>query len=100
MISGFCYNVRSTLFWDFKQQRMVVPYQHCSSTYLSHLQGSIMTLEDGMDRLSQSISNYHCMGIPDVHWWMFKCCCNATLCTKTWVFTWVWWWLLTKSWKV
>ena len=32
--------MRSTLFWDFTQHRVVYLYRHFGTTYLSHLQGS------------------------------------------------------------
>jgi hypothetical protein len=32
--------LRSVLFWDFTQRRIVFPYQRFGATYRSHLQGS------------------------------------------------------------
>jgi hypothetical protein len=55
---------RPALFWDIKQRVVVIPYRHFGTTYMSHLQGSIilgfLTLEDGTARLSQYVgNNYH-----------------------------------------
>jgi len=32
--------LRSAMFWDFKQYRMVAPYHHFKNSHQSHLQGS------------------------------------------------------------
>jgi len=56
--------LRSSLFWDVTQHTLVIGYLCCRTAYQSHLQGSsipsspvFLTLEDGMDRLSQNISD-------------------------------------------
>ena len=46
--------MRSALFWDFTQRRMVVCCRRFGTTYQSHLQG---TLEDGTDRFSRNVGN-------------------------------------------
>jgi hypothetical protein len=48
--------LRSALFWDFTQHRMVVPYWRFRTTYWFHLRGpSCVALEYGTDRLSWNI---------------------------------------------
>jgi len=42
--------MRSALFCDFTQRRMVVCYRRFGTTYRPHLQRSSLTLEDGTDR--------------------------------------------------
>ena len=54
VISGFHRDVRSALFGDFTQRKLVIPYRRFGTTYPSHLQGSRI-LEDGTDRLSRNI---------------------------------------------
>jgi hypothetical protein len=41
--------MRSLLFWDVTQHRLVVSYRRFGTTYRSHLQGSSLTLEYGTD---------------------------------------------------
>jgi len=45
--------MRSAVFWDFMQRRMVIPYRRCGTvqTTSSILKGQ----EDGTDRLSRNV---------------------------------------------
>jgi hypothetical protein len=60
--------IRSALFWDIVQHRVVILYRRFGTTHRSHLQGSnrlsrnvgtempkdFLTLEDGADKLSRN----------------------------------------------
>ena len=50
----------SSLFWNFTQHRLVVIDRRFGTIYRSHLQGSssLLTLENGTDRLSRNVGNY------------------------------------------
>jgi hypothetical protein len=55
-------SMRSSLFWDIAQHRLVVTYRRFGATYRSHPQGSSspffldsLTLEDGTDTLPRSV---------------------------------------------
>jgi len=52
--------MRSSLFWDVTQRRLVVSYQRFGTTYRSHLQGSSSQtpLKDGTNTLSRNVGNY------------------------------------------
>jgi hypothetical protein len=58
--------MRSSLFWDVTQRRLVVSYRRFGTSYRSQLQGSIfkgrtvdwLIHEDGTDRLSRNVGNY------------------------------------------
>jgi hypothetical protein len=49
--------LRSALFWDFMQDRMVVPLQCFRTTYQSLLFFDCLTLQDGTNRLSQNVGS-------------------------------------------
>ena len=51
--------LRFALFWDFTLRRRVVSDRCFGKSYRSHLKGSgsLLTLEDGTDRLSRKISS-------------------------------------------
>ena len=72
VIQNFVTTLRSALFWDFTQHRVVVPYQCFGTAYRSHL-------EDGINRLSWNIGwNFHCMlckiskSADLILWWKLK----------------------------
>jgi hypothetical protein len=46
--------VKSTLFWDITQRRMVVLYQHFGTTHRSHLQWSKSPF-NGADKMSRNV---------------------------------------------
>jgi hypothetical protein len=49
--------MRSELFWDFRQRRMVIPYRRFGTTYQTRIQAflGVLTLEDGTDILSRNV---------------------------------------------
>jgi hypothetical protein len=52
--------MKSSLFPDFTQLRLVVCYGRCGIIYLSHLQGTVWTLKRGpIDCHVTSVKNYH-----------------------------------------
>lgn len=42
VIAGFCHGVRSSLFWDVAQRRLVVGYRRFGIAYRFHLQGLLI----------------------------------------------------------
>jgi hypothetical protein len=53
--------MKSVLFWDTMQHRLVILYRHIGTMYGFHLQGQevqeegFLTLEDGTDRMFQNV---------------------------------------------
>jgi len=54
--------MRSALFWDIMQRRLIIPYRRFGTTYRYHLQDStspkrihFLNTEDGTDRLSRNV---------------------------------------------
>jgi hypothetical protein len=50
-VTSFC--LISVLFWDIMRRCVVIVYRPFQTTYQSHFQGDILTLEDGTDTLSR-----------------------------------------------